>query len=44
MLQDYDKLKVKVNSLEMMIININAEHEKKMQNEQRKQKELNKKI
>ena len=43
-LQDYELIKTKVGNLEMQIIDMSAEHEKQMKKEQRKQKELNKKI
>ena len=43
-LQDYELIKTKVGNLEMQIIDMSAEHEKQMKTEQRKQKELNKKI
>ena len=43
-LQDYEKIKTKVSELEMQIVDVNADHEKKMKQEQRKQKGLNKKI
>ena len=44
LLQDYDKLKGEVGGLKMKIIDIEADHEKKMKREKKKQKNLEKKI
>ena len=44
LLRDYEKLKVEVGGLKMQIIDIEANHEKKIKREKQKQKNLEKKI